>query len=201
MADKTGDTEDQLEELRRKRLESLLQMLGKQQGLTQGEIARRISVPPQHLSDVKFGRRSLSELFARRFQDEFGVDHQWLLGARGSMEVPRLDRSSTPPNTGRVWLPVFANPISGDPFTAPAWDGTTVELAGVAAARILHADRPYVLRFGAEDRLNRVRYGDLLLVTQAIDENAEVQVLKAGREMFLARRNNAGQWERELCIG
>ena len=191
---KTADSDDSREELRKNRLESLLQVLEKQ-GLTQGDIARRIDVPAQYLSDVKSGRRSLTELFARRFQDEFGVDYHWLLGNRGSMEVPRLNRGGQPTSAGRVWLPVFANPLCGDPFTVPDWDGSSVEIAGAAAMRVLQADRPYALRFGADDCRHRLRRGDLVLISQATSDKADIQVVKVGPKLHLARRIQEHQWE------
>ena len=63
---------------RRERFSQVLDALEKQ-GLSQREIAMRACVPPQYFSDVKLGRRSLSELFARRLGEEFDVDHIWLM--------------------------------------------------------------------------------------------------------------------------
>jgi transcriptional regulator with XRE-family HTH domain len=189
------DAADELVEVPQQRLAILLQALEQQQGLSQGEIALRLKVPRQYLSDVKTGRRGLSELFARRFQEEFGVDHLWLLGQRGSMEIPRLDRGAATLDARRMLLPVFVHPIAGDPHSNSAWDGSVVEVAGVAAARVLLADHPYVLRFGADDLQHRLRRSDLLLISQAIKKDAEIQILKAGRKMFLARLNPAGSWE------
>ncbi|MCE9606815.1 MAG: helix-turn-helix transcriptional regulator [Planctomycetia bacterium] len=186
--------ESDLADLPRKRLEKLLEAM-EERGISQADVAKRVAVPAPYLSDVKIGRRPLSELFARRFFEEFGVDHQWLLGQQGSMEVPPFGSSSLGDGR-RVWLPAFAHPISGDPTGWSNWDGTCVELAGMAAIRVLFAERPYILRFGVDDRRGRLRRGDLVLISQAIDASAEIQVVKAARKMFLARRAPDGTWER-----
>jgi transcriptional regulator with XRE-family HTH domain len=188
------DPDEALAELRKDRLVKLLDVLDKK-GISQSEVARRTGVPPQYLNDVKSRRRSLSERFARRLQDEFQVNYQWLLGSHGSMEMQRLDQGTGPADARRLWLPVFAHPISGDPFTVPDWDGSSVEIAGVAAMRVLQADRPYAHRFGAKDRRGRLCSGDLLLVSQAGNVNADIHVIRMGRKCHLARRKDSGEWE------
>lgn len=183
-----------LAQVRQERFVKLLEILDRQ-GIAQSEVARRTDVPPQYLNDVKAGRRSLSERFARRIQDEFGFDYQWLLGRHGSMEVQRVDQGTGPANARRVWLPVFAHPIEGDPCTAAAWDGSSVEIAGVAAIRVLQAERPYALRLGVDDRHQRLCRGDLLLVSQALNKNAKIQVIRSGQKSYLARHLENGEWE------
>lgn len=181
--------------LRKERLLKYLNILEKQ-GITQSEVARRTDVPPQYLNDVKAGRRSLSERFARRMQDEFLVNYQWLLGNHSSPEVPRLDPKTGPAEARRIWLPVFAHPIDQDPFTVPGWDGSSVEIAGAAALRALHAKHPYALRFGAIDQRHRLCRGDLLLVSQAINNSADIQVIRLPKKKYyLARRQEDGEWE------
>ncbi len=66
-----------------RRLRELLQSLS-DQGISQAQVARRAIVPAQHLSGVKNSRRPLTELFARRLGEEFGVDYYWLLGLQDS---------------------------------------------------------------------------------------------------------------------
>ncbi len=78
-----------LAQVRQERFLNILEILD-QQGIAQSEVARRTEVPPQYLNDVKAGRRALSERFARRIQDEFEFDYQWLLGRHGSREVQRV---------------------------------------------------------------------------------------------------------------
>lgn len=177
------------------RLTKFLELL-EPQGVSQREVAQRAEVPAQYLSDIKGGRRRLTERIARRLEDAFGIDHRWLLGHGGSMDVPPLAPVSSSAQSRRGWLPVFSYPISGDPYESCNWDGTWVELAGIAAVRVLRAKNPYVLRFGAEDRRGRLRRGDLVLITQEAADEADIHVVKAGRELCLARRDQAGRWER-----
>jgi transcriptional regulator with XRE-family HTH domain len=192
-----GD-EKKLQDLSRARLEKLLAAL-EAQGNSQGEVAKRLSVPAPYLSDVKNGRRPVTELLAGRFHKEYGVEPHWLLGSAGSMDVPPLDGPPASGDSRKVWLPVLGQPISGDPTRARKWDGSCIELAGVAAVRVLFADRPYVLRLGVDDRAGRLRRGDLVLISQAADDEAEIQVLKTSGKsgkMFLARRDAEGGWQR-----
>ncbi len=194
------DEDSQAVELRTERFAKLLDQLEKK-GVSQGEAARRVKVPAQYISDVKAGRRVLSELFARRLEEEFGVDYRWLLADHGSLEVPELSISGHDPEARRVWMPVFPHPVSGDPHAIASWDGTSVDLAGAAAAKVLTASHPYVLRFGAEDRRGLLRKGDLVLVSQALDPAAEIQVVKQGAKMFLARRSTDERWETVSTTG
>jgi hypothetical protein len=186
---------EKLSLLPQKRLEKLLKRLD-EEGSSQADVAKRLDVTAAYLSDVKNGRRPLSELFARKFFDEYGVDHLWLLGQHGSMTVPPRNGTPTDGDSRRVWLPVFVHPIAGDPARVPNGDGTRVELAGAAATRALFAEQPYVLRFEAKDRQGRLQRGDLVLISQAVNEKAAIHVLKAGNKMFLARRDAAGAWQR-----
>jgi transcriptional regulator with XRE-family HTH domain len=188
------DPSDALAQLRNQRLLRLLEILEKQ-GISQKEAARRTGVPSQYLNDVKSQRRSLSERFARRLQDEFHVNYQWLLGTQGSMEVPRLDLSTGQAGGQKTWLPVFAHPIAGDPYSIADWDGSTIEIAGVAITRARRAEHPYALRFGATDQRQRLRPGDLLLVSQATNDSADIQVIRSGNKCNLARQRKDGTWE------
>ena len=105
------------------------------------------------------------------------------------MEAPQIGARSNSSGTQTVWLPVFSNPVSGEPRTLPGWDGSSVEVVGAAAAKALSAQQPYVLRLGADDRRSRLRKNDLILISQAHDADAEIQVLKLRGNLFLARRD------------
>ena len=188
------DFGEALAQLRNERFLKLLEML-EQQGISQREAARRTGVPSQYLNDVKSQRRSLSELFARRLQDEFHVNYQWLLGREGSMEVQRLDLSTGKGGGQKTWLPVFAHPIAGDPYSIPEWDGSTIEIAGMAITRARRAEHPYVLRFGVADQHKRLCPGDLLLISQSINESADIQVIRSGNKCLLARLRERKKWE------
>jgi plasmid maintenance system antidote protein VapI len=189
-----------LHELQVQRFTKLLESLAKE-GISQRAAALRVNVPAQYVSDVKNGRRALTELFARRLAEEFGVDYQWLLGVRGSIGVSQSSISASSSDARKVWLPVFSHPVSGEPQALAIWDGVSVELAGAAAVKVLMADRPYVLRFGADDRHGLLKKNDLVLVSQAVNPAAELQVLKEGTKMFLARRDADERWETVSTTG
>jgi len=167
----------------------------KKQGISQREVAGRAKVSVQYLSDVKGGGRNFTELFARRLTEEFGGDYRWLLGQSDSMEPPRLNVEKTTGDFERTMLPVFARPIEGDPQTHRGWDGTTIEVVGAAAARSRNATHPYVLRIVGEDRRGRLRQSDLVLVSQALDADAEIQVVKTTGKAILARAVSTKEWE------
>jgi hypothetical protein len=174
------------------RLVTLLERLGNE-GISQAQVAARGGMPSQYLSDVKKGRRPLTELFARRLANEYNIDYLWLLGVKDSPQRP--DLTSAPSRGGSVWLPVFSHPIEGDPRTNPKWDGTSVEVSSVAAARLANAVQPYVLRFGHDDKEGRLRKGDLVLISQSPNEAAELLVVRSRNKSFLAR-NKKGKWYR-----
>ena len=177
--------------LAHQRLHEFLELL-RQQGLTQQQIASKARLPVQYLSDIKNNRRPLTELAARRLADEYEINYQWLLGISDSMENPR----PRPAATGKLWLPLLPFPIEGEPRANPNWDGTGVEIAGAAAAKLALAQQPYILRFGHNDVRGRLRKGDLILISQTPSAQAEISVVKHRKKLFLARRNEDGSWER-----
>jgi transcriptional regulator with XRE-family HTH domain len=161
-----------------------------EQGTTQQEVARKLCVSAAYLSDCKRGRRSITELFARRLEHAYGRHHRWFLeGERifGGLHAPE--------HADRFVLPVFPHPIEGAPSAVSSWDGTRFEVCGVAATRALDSHWPYVLRLGSDDRRGRLKTGDLILVSQKIDSRAEVQVIKHNRKILLARPKAPKGWE------
>ena len=72
------------------RIQSFLDAL-KKRGVSQARLAVVIGVPVQYICDVKNGRRTVSELFARRIQDACGINHLWLLG-RSDDQKPATPR-------------------------------------------------------------------------------------------------------------
>jgi hypothetical protein len=70
-----------------------------------------------------------------------------------------------------------------------------VELAGHAASKALMATRPYILRFNAVDRHSLLKLNDLILISQAVNPVAELQVLRQRSKMFLARQLPGERWE------
>ena len=186
---------DEVVAVRQKRLTKMLQLLS-EKGVTQSFVAKRVRMPAPYLTDMKRGHRPLTELFARRLADEFGVDFQWLLGETGTMDSLQLGSEVTVDESTSVWLPVFPHPVQGPPRSLSKWDGSCVEVCGAAAARIRVATDPYVLRFGRDDHAGRLKRDDLLLISQSMGDSAEFHVVRIRRGLYLARRIKAGVWQR-----
>jgi hypothetical protein len=181
--------------LAQKRMGELLEILSRQ-GFTQQEVASRAGLPSQYVSDIKRGRRPMTELVARRLGEQFDVHYQWLMGTSSAMMPPR-PQASPPASAGSaVWVPIFPHPIEDEPRANPKWNGTGVEVSGIAAAQLVLATQPYVLRFGHNDIQGRLRKGDLILISQASSDVAEISVVRHLNKLFLARRNHDGAWER-----
>ena len=176
------------------RLCELLERLARQ-GISQQQVAVRAGIPPQYLSDIKNGRRPMTELVARRIGHEFQVNYEWLLGLSDTFE-PIAVRGATQPESSGNWLPVFPHPITGNPQSHSKNDGTALQISGAAAAKLGLLKWPYILRFGADDHLNRLKRGDLILISQSSSDNAEIHVVECRRQLVLARRKSNGTWER-----
>lgn len=157
---------EQQREQRKERLQSVLDKLTAS-GMSQAEIARRLNVPASYLSDVKNGYRTLTELFARRVGDEFGVDYVWLLDGAGNGEKPSMVPVSG--RAGKLLLSVLSGPCIGDPAVSSASEGILQEVSGPAAVSAANADKPYLLRLGRDVHSLDLRVGDLLLMSQKVD--------------------------------
>ncbi len=183
-----------LQNLSRRRLADLLKLLA-QQGLTQQQVASRANLPPQYLSDLKCGRRPMTELVARRLGEEFDINHHWLLGTSNTMEPPESRSGHSAARPDDNWLPVLNIPIDGEPRAYLAWDRTMVELSGAVADMLVQAQSPYALRFGHNDVKGRLRKNDLVLISQSESPDAEIFVVRSKSKLFLARRGK-GAWVR-----
>jgi transcriptional regulator with XRE-family HTH domain len=164
-------------------------------GVSQQDLARQLDVAPQYISDLKTGRRRISELFARRLEDKFHQSRNWFLGRE---EEP--DPGWPPPHgfqlrSARMYLPVLRRPISGDPRRHRYWSGAEIEICGIAASWGLASRLPYVLQFGVDDRLGRLSSNHQLLISQDINNDATIFVLELKAECFLARRKPRDGWE------
>jgi hypothetical protein len=182
----TGEDDDS--NAKRERLKTELKRLLRQ-GLSQYEVAQKVGVPPQYLSDVKNGRRAVTELFARRLAERLGVDYQWLVRGR-CVKVSPADRNA--PHTGTtsgVLVPVLNAPCVGNPQQAPAWDGSFVELAGPAAVAGRSATKPYALRLPAGAKGIHLPNGGLLLASQGVNPGRKIAIVKVGESLCLAQRN------------
>jgi transcriptional regulator with XRE-family HTH domain len=180
--------------VRQLRIEKLLQALAGQ-GLSQNEIANRTGVAASYLTDVKRGTRSLTELFARRLAEEFHLDYRWLLGETGTMESFELGKVVVDKESSGIWLPMFRHLVRGQPRSRPKWDGTCVEVCGVAAAHARTAIDPYVLQFRGKDPAGQLQRDDLLLISQTVKDLAKIQVVRVGRRLQLARKLPQGGWD------
>ena len=160
------------------------------QGTTQQELASKLRVTPAYICDCKKGRRSITELFARRLEHAFGRNHRWFLGTDSPARSGRFGLKDTVP----IALPVLPYPIQGDPCSHRRWDGSQMELCGMPASRGLESRWPYIVRLGNGDRQGRLKRGDLILVSQTESPQAEVQVINWRRKVMIARRSRSG-WE------
>lgn len=163
-------------------LVDLLEQLAKQ-GMSQTQVAEAIQVAPQYLSDIKLGRRPLTERIARRLSDEFGVDLRRL----STMDT----FAATMPSGGgpAEWLPVLPHPIEGDPRLDPRWKGTFVPVPALAFRPLAEANWPYVLRFDGTDCQGRLHRHDLVLMSQSVNPKALICVVRTGAKCFLARHH------------
>ena len=178
----------------RERLNQFLEFLA-QQGFKQAQIAARAEVPPQYISDIKRGRRPMTELVARRLGEGFDVNFQWLMGTSAQKENPQL-RPASLETSNVLWLPLFSHPIEGDPFTHPKWNGARVEIVGAVAGKCAFSKHPYVFEFGHDDQEDRLQKGDLVLVSQMPSTGAQIHVVRHAKKSFLARADRDGSWRR-----
>ena len=186
-------SKDSLGEVATQRLNEMLEQMSRQ-GLRPAQIAARVGVPPQYLSDAKQGHRPMTELFARRLGEELAVNYEWLVGKeRATKESPDIPSDASQTGASR-WLPVLNSPMSESRRQQAGWDGSSVEVSGAAAAKMGLATKPYVLRFCQQDVAGRLRAGDLLLISQDVNESAEISVVRHRKKCFLVRPNRDGSW-------
>lgn len=176
------------------RLKHLLERQ-RQRGFTQVQIAAKAGLPPQYLSDIKRGRRPMTELVARRLGEECGVSFQWLLGISDAMDCRPLPSALTS-SSHSVWLPLFPHPIEGEPRVHPRWNGAGMEVAGAIASKLILLKHPYLLQFEHNDLRGRIRAGDLIVISQQSSSTAEIHVVRFRKKSFLARVNRNGSWTR-----
>jgi len=180
----------------RSRLQQVLERLV-DQGTTQQAIAEVVGVPAQYLSDIKAGRKRVAELFARRLAEGYKFDYHWLMTEEGNPpQFLNRDIRASAPAPRPIHLPLFDHPIYGQPQTLTEWNGALVELSGAAAAQAWAASEPYIVRFGKNDTEGRLRQNDLVLVSQAVNQKAEIQVVRQRKQCFLARRTPDGTLRR-----
>jgi transcriptional regulator with XRE-family HTH domain len=167
------------------RLAQLLEQLAAR-GVKQREVAFELNLPTQYLSDLKHGRRPVSEPFARRFAEAYRVSAAWLLQGEGACDLPNLATASARTD-GSCLLPVLSAPDQGDPSQSRHWDGSLIPLSGVAVAAAERAKLPFVLRIGADIPSGRLQKGDLVLCCQEPPDNAAIVIVRAKGKVMLAR--------------
>ena len=80
---------------RNRRLEVLLAQLA-EQGITQQQIARQMNVPASYLSDVKLGRKTLTDTFARLSVTSSVLDSNGCLTESDRRSGPSFHLSRSP---------------------------------------------------------------------------------------------------------
>ena len=186
----------EVDESARQRVLELLRLLG-EKGHKQQEIAAQAGLPVQQLSDIKHGRRKITELVARRLGHAFHVNFQWLTGSSDSMDPPApVVALAATSSSGGIWLPLHPHPVEGDPRLVPDWDGSGTEVFAAALPKLAQAQWPYVLVFNHDDVEGRLRKGDRVLISQSVNPKAEISVIRQGRKCFLARPQADGTWRR-----
>jgi transcriptional regulator with XRE-family HTH domain len=180
------------------RLRALLKRVTREHELFQTDVAERLGVSPQYLSDVKRGRRPLSERIAWRIEDTFGVNHLWLLHGQGEAgEVTPPPRRVAGARAERTALPVLPSLEWGDPRQSMKWRGLLMELGGPAAAASCRATDPYLLHLDYDAPKANLKENDLLLISQEDEPGdheivvlAQVERAEDGaRSLLLARRD------------
>lgn len=79
-----------------------IRILQEQSGLTQGALARRISLDPSNLSKIINGRLPVTQSFINRIVVDMGVSKKWLLEGLG---LPYEQTASTPAADGKSEQP------------------------------------------------------------------------------------------------
>ena len=167
------------------RLAQVLEQLAAH-GVKQREMAFELHVPTQYLSDLKHGRRPISEQFARRFAETYRVSAAWLLHGEGARDLPDFAVASAQ-TAGACLLPVLSAPAQGDPRHSPHWDGSVLPISGAAAAAAERAKLPFVLRIGDDIPSGRLKRNDLVLCSQEPRVDAAMVIVRAKGKAVLAQ--------------
>jgi hypothetical protein len=139
----------------------------------------------------------VSELFARRLAERYDFDYRWLTTGEGKPpQFLHMRGGTSVPAPGLMRLPLFDSPIYGQPEALAEWTGAFVELAGAAAAQAQAATEPYIVRFGKNDPQGSLKQNDLVLVSQAVNQEAAIQVVRQRQQCFLARKAPDGTLQR-----
>ena len=174
------------------RLVQVLEQLAAR-GVKQRELAFALNIPTQYLSDLKHGRRTVGENFARRFAEAYRISAAWILHGEGPRDLPDLVAAPTQADRD---LPASRTlvPDQGDPRHSPHWDGGLLVLSGAAAAAAERAKLPFVLRIGADITSGRLKKNDLVLCSQELRDDATMVIVRKGKAV-LARAVGKGSFQ------
>jgi len=151
-------------------------LLRKRFAVTFATTARMCGIPPQHVTDLRSERRSITDRHARNLVVEsqgkpwyelikFYVDDYFEFVSKIKMKEEEIDRYELPlfPSPTRSTasssvpaalpkLPVLTSPFLGNPELSPTFDGDRyVELTGEAAALAVGAENAYVLKLHCDE--------------------------------------------------
>ncbi len=180
------------------RLDQLLKDFLKQEH-SQQEIAAELNIPPNYLSDLRHGRRTINDQFCRSFAHQFRISFQWLATGDGAMSSPQFGQLRAEA-AGNLLLPVLSEPYAGDPTKCARWDGCQVEITGAAAASAARAINPYIIRLASQDWLGRLMPGDLILISQEVMETSEIAIARDRNRLVIVRKGDKDGW-RALSSG
>lgn len=170
-------------------------------GLRQSEFAKTCGLTRQIFSDIKAGRRHFSrkiaeQLIAAGKNEVWGSSIQHVVnqifsppkyeGLDEYFDEPEPD-STQKTLLSQARLPLLTAPFCGDPILSPCFHGEYVNVPGHLADLAFSAEPPYILQLQNDDGYNRLRHGDLLLMTQAVDLIKEIKVVEYGGMLLLAR--------------
>jgi len=170
----------------------------KQHGMSQTQVAARLGLPRQYVTNVKNRDRLLTESFARRVAEEFDVDHLWLLNGTGTMQRPLMvSQPKAPSGADSIVLPLLTELVSGEPRRSSAWDGAVLSVTGPAVYAVGESVHSYVYRVSDDDSSGRLKRGDLVLICQGDPQRppSKLVLVEVGDQPTLAWSTDEGRWK------
>lgn len=145
------------------RFEQLLEELAAK-GLNQADVAQKLDLAPQVVSDIKRGRRPVSYPLAQKVHEVFGVNPDWLLRGAGEVYVRQDERPDLPRiQVPMVLLPMHERVSAGIPPTDRLWPLSMHPVPEHQAIPDAGGAR-YVLRVPDDELAPLLLPGDLVLV-------------------------------------
>jgi transcriptional regulator with XRE-family HTH domain len=195
MTEKTLDTQNSE---RAERLDQLLKDLAGN-GFSQRQIAAELNVPPNYLSDLRHGQRTITDQFCRSFAHQFQIGNQWLATGEGAISSPQIGPLIAKA-AGNLLLPVLSEPHVGDPTQCERWDGCQAEVTGAAAAAAGRAINPYIIRLSGPDCQGRLMACDLILISQQATETGDMAIARHRNRLMIVRKERKGDNDGWLAL-